>query len=258
MRMFCTIAFVMLFCVACLGQSSYQGLIPGQSTRADVERALGRPVKEVSKTLVEYKSPENLVRLYVQYRDESPTATAERIELICSVKGFGGSPCDSWSSDIQQKYKIDMSKPDAYQKVDGKAAKIQSYYGSPIFMVEWTKYDSDGAKTWAFYSKALFENAVPRRGCTGAIYGDWETNLGRMTIERAGDPTVDDNGSLDQSIKGTYSKNNGTFTGTRSRGVYEWKDSTGTGTMFIGDVMLGRSGDYRRVGARNGQRPLHG
>jgi hypothetical protein len=223
---------LLLACVTGFGQSSYKGLTPGQSTRADVDRVLGQTVKNVSKTLIEYTSPEDLVRLFVQYRDESPTAMVERIELICSVKGFDSSRCNSWFDAIQQKYRIDMSIPDAYQKIEGKALKVQSYYGSPLFMVEWTKYDADGAKTWAFYSKELFENAVPRRGCTGTMFGDWETNLGRMTIERVGDPIVDDNGSFQQPIKGTYLKNNGTFTGTRN-GIFEWKDSTGTGTIWI-------------------------
>ena len=33
-------------CAACFGQTSYKGLTPGTSTRADVERVLGRPVEK--------------------------------------------------------------------------------------------------------------------------------------------------------------------------------------------------------------------
>jgi hypothetical protein len=46
----------LLSCAACFGQTSYKGLTPGSSMRADAARVLVRPVKELSKTLVEYKS----------------------------------------------------------------------------------------------------------------------------------------------------------------------------------------------------------
>ena len=69
--------------LVCFAQSSYKGLTPGKSTRADVERAFGQPIESASKskTLIEYKSPENVGKLYVQYRDESPNAIVERIEV---------------------------------------------------------------------------------------------------------------------------------------------------------------------------------
>jgi hypothetical protein len=37
---------LLLACVPCFAQSSYKGLTPGQSTRADVERVFGWPVKK--------------------------------------------------------------------------------------------------------------------------------------------------------------------------------------------------------------------
>jgi hypothetical protein len=43
------IAPVLLTCIAGFGQSSYKGLTPGQSTRVDVERVLGRPPKHIAK-----------------------------------------------------------------------------------------------------------------------------------------------------------------------------------------------------------------
>jgi hypothetical protein len=107
----------------------------------------------------------------------------------------------------------------------------------------------------AFYSAELYEAARPKSGCTGSIFGEWETNRGLMHIERVGN----------LGLKGTYSENTGTFTGRyddkatirrsgewkrepafsilaasfeaqrRSEGAFvgEWKDNTGTGTMSI-------------------------
>ena len=47
-----TAATLLLFaCATCFGQSTYKGLTPGQSTKTDVERVLGPPVKEHSETL---------------------------------------------------------------------------------------------------------------------------------------------------------------------------------------------------------------
>src|SRR5216684_1558924 len=88
--------FALLSCSVCLGQSSFMGLTPGKSTRADVERVLGRPVKNVSETLVEYAPRQlklihagvtsNSGKIYVQYRDGSPTAVVERIEQILCAR----------------------------------------------------------------------------------------------------------------------------------------------------------------------------
>lgn len=243
-----SILFLLLTCAACFGQSTYMGMTPGKSTRADIERILGQPVQSMSETLIQYKPRWDADKIYVQYQDDSAEAIVERIELICTEKAFDTSRCYSWLSAIQQKYRIDLSIPDAYQKIkDSKSEKVLSYFGSPLFMVNWTKYEMNNSHAWAFYSKELFENAAPKRGCTGAMFGDWETNLGRMTIERDGDPIVDDSGNFQQPIKGTYSKNKGTFTGTRS-GSLDWKDDTGKGTMWM-NVMLGAdtlSGEWER------------
>jgi hypothetical protein len=217
---------------------TYMGLTAGKTTRDDIERVLGPPVRRMSPTLVEYKPRWGADQIHVQYGDGSAEAGVTRLELICSAQGFDTSRCGPWSEAIRQKYRIDMSIPDAYQKIEGKPLKVLSYFGSPLFIVHWTKYDWDGASAWAFYSKELFENVAPKRGCTGTIFGDWETNLGRMTIESVGDPILDDNGSFQQPIKGTYSKNNGTFSGSRgSLWGLGWKDNTGAGTMSIVETL---------------------
>ena len=52
-KTFCVMLVLLLACAVSVGQSSFQGLTPGQSTRSDVERVLGQPVNTVSDTLIE-------------------------------------------------------------------------------------------------------------------------------------------------------------------------------------------------------------
>ncbi|MBA3355005.1 MAG: hypothetical protein H0U18_03520 [Pyrinomonadaceae bacterium] len=223
-----TITVLLFACATCVGQSSYKGLTPGQSTRADVERVLGQPVKSVSKTLVEYESPEDDVRrLYVQYRNESPTAIVERIERTCVNDGSDAhdtcgpalnlGPLQGVLEDIEK------SSSDVKQQAPG----FVRYYGAPRFMV--FTLIAKGTNTderLAFYSKELYESVVPKSGCTGTIFGTWQTDRGRMTVQRVGD----------SGVQGTYSKNNGTFSlRVVERGGYQgtWKDNTGTGEMTL-------------------------
>jgi hypothetical protein len=110
--------------------------------------------------------------------------------------------------------------------------KYTLYYGQPQFIVE-TSIDTYPDDVWgniryAFYSKELYESAVPKGGCTGTIFGEWDTNRGRLTVARAGNST---------NVKGSYSTNKGTFTGKLTDMHYnfrgEWSDATGSGTMEL-------------------------
>lgn len=94
-RVHAILLLALLSCATAFGQATYMGLTAGKSTRADVERVLGQPVKELSKTLVEYNSPEADTKLFVQYSDESPAAVAERIELTCFNDDDAHGKCSS-------------------------------------------------------------------------------------------------------------------------------------------------------------------
>jgi hypothetical protein len=254
-------------------EPSYKGLIPGKSGKTAVGQTLGPPVRNVSPTLIEYKftevpswwpnaeSTERLStgRAFVQYRDSSATAVVERIELTCETKEYNNDSCSNAMNALAHRYAGDNIRdrlwPDA--RVSFKGGKIQVYYGAPRFIVV-TLTQKDGPvsdQRFAFYSKELYEGAAPKSGCTGSIFGEWETNRGRMIIERVGD----------LGFKGTYSAANGSFIGRydsqatilkfgllsgpagmkvvitsfamqqRPEGAFigEWKDDTGNGTMII-------------------------
>jgi len=218
------ILFLFLACATCVAQTSYKGLTPDKSTRADVERVLGRPVKSVSKTLVEYKSPEEGARLYVQYSDESPTAIVERIELTCFDDDEVHDKCGPVLNAIGQLDGVLEDASASTIKQEGRT--IIRYFGAPRFMV-WRLSGKgvNAEQRLAYYSQQLYESAVPKGGCTGTIFGMWQTDRGRMTVVRVGD----------NGIQGTYAKNNGSFDLKQVRGGYmgEWKDNTGSGRMAL-------------------------
>jgi len=239
--------FLLLALATGFGQTTFKGLTPGKSTRADVERVLGRPVKKVSETLVEYAQQQlklthtgvtlNSGKIYVQYRDGSAAAIAERIELVLC-------PRDDSSIEIQNSECKVFAMHDEYDRGPDSALsggsldalqsvgdKIIWYFGSPRYMTRTDihKTSATGSSSevrWGFYSKELYEATAPTENCTGVLRGEWETNRGRTTFTR---------GNEYGRLRGTYADNGGTFTGEiqgdNLKG--EWKDSTGSGTMFL-------------------------
>jgi hypothetical protein len=233
-----SIFFLLLTCAACLGQSSFKGLTPGKSTRADVERVLGRPVSKVSETLVEYAPPSNpaparyrvKAKVYVQYRRDS--GTVERIAVLVRGEDTNAAPAPYWQS-------FDRSYGEGWQSglVDAKIevkketkTRLVIYIGEALFAVysSTTPYSYDDDRV-EYYSRELYESAVPKTGCTGTLIGDWDSELGRMTI------TAVERTSKYRRVKGTYSKNNGSFVGLADFDSLkgEWKDATGTGTLEL-------------------------
>jgi len=233
------IAFIILLllmaCVSCFGQSTYKGLTPGKSTRADVERVFGPPAKSVSKTLAEYKAPEDIWKLYIQYSYESPAASVERIELMCE-HATGANQTGGCEKLLRQLVKDPAEKKDAYITGD-RTGKVWGnhiiYYGPPFFIVETFLDKLPTSAQWrlGLYSRELYENAVPK-SCTGVSFrGAWETNRGRMTLTE----TAEGSGPTSVNIRGAYSTNNGSIWGHQWSDTLNggWKDDTGAGTMQL-------------------------
>lgn len=231
-RIIFIILLIQFGAATCFSQTSYKGLTPGQSTRVDVDRALGRPVNSVSKTLIKYKSPDHLVSIYVQYGDDSATASVDRIELTCMKVREGTGYKTNECSKIWDK-EFDSYDARKYVSDEGQKSKDRYYFGSSRYMV-FTRMDDE--VRWAFYSKELYEAAAPKLiGCTGTILGDWETNQGRLNIVRTGDLVSDSTGEKSAPVRGTYSTNSGSFVGKlNGRAIYaDWKDDTGTGKLSL-------------------------
>ena len=212
------LTFILLACANGFGQTSYVGITPGESTRAEAEAVLGQPLRAVSKTLIEYKSPEKAGKVYVQYGDESAAARVERVELVCERRQNEPSPCWGLLLDMEKR----LTLPHDGYIMDAKImtsnalypTKRITYYGGPLFVVstDFTKTNTDYEYRLGFYSKELYEAGRPKGGCRGTIFGDWEAklstpqgerSLGLLTIER-----------LDAyRFKGSYSAAKGSITG---------------------------------------------
>jgi hypothetical protein len=263
------VLLVLLLGLTCFAQSTFEGLTPGRSTRAEAERVLGRPVKKATATLAEYKPRWNADKLFVQYGDETPAGVVERIELTCTeasgaMNADTNSGCNRLHFAVQGKYSVNVYMSDAMKRADAGSsgtAKDIYYFGQPRFMVFTEPFLNGSSRMeirWAFYSKELFEAAAPEPGCGGLrMLGVWETNRGRMSVAREG-VTVGSGLLATERVRGTYSANNGTFTGLLRMWTVEreWKDATGTGTMRITSDGQTMSGDWTRTtggGPREGK-----
>jgi len=241
------IALILLTCIASFAQTSYKGLTPGKSTRADVERVLSQPVKTVSATLLEYKEPEDFGRpegvdkIYIQYREASPAAIIERIELVCDYPGRAEDRPDGCAN-LHSRLGVGADPSvrgrmyaDLVEKESSGIFKTTRYYGSPSLLVRtWSRKGKETIQSrLGFYSVELFDSGVPKN-CTSTFLGEWETNRGRLILTdipgtHSGDENLPD-------TRGTYSMNNGALTaraGATSTLIGEWKDTTGGGTFEL-------------------------
>jgi hypothetical protein len=143
------ILFLFLACATCFGQTSYKGLTPGTSTRAEAERVLGQPVKNVSETLSEYRPQPLTSKIYVQYRKSSPVI--ERIEFLCVLEK---SDC----SDFFEQQHSAMTDDDWEGTVGDGLEKQAKYYRKPFYAVL-----TNANNKWvrlALYSRELYQAAT--------------------------------------------------------------------------------------------------
>jgi hypothetical protein len=163
------ITLLLLFFVAtCFAQTSYKGLTPGKSTRTEVERVLGRPVKSVSKTLIEYQSTTNVpLKLYVQYRDELPTAIVERIELTCFDDDELHDKCGPILNAIEELGTVLEDASASTIKQEGRV--VIRHYGAPRFAVHTHIAKGVNAEQrLAYYSPQLYETVVVSKAAAPA------------------------------------------------------------------------------------------
>src|SRR5581483_9484458 len=198
---------LLAMCAACFGQTTFMGLTPGKSTRAQAEQVLGLPVNKVSPTLAEYKERPlklthakvtlNSGKIFVQYRDDG-SAIVERIELILCGLADMNRECNVHAMHAEydpsvpdsEEVRLSGGTLDALQVISGSNRyKATWYFGPPRYMIRTDINKSSDAGSyievrWAFYSKELYEAIAPQGNCIGMLRGEWETNRGRMTITR--------------------------------------------------------------------------
>jgi hypothetical protein len=146
--------WLLLLCTTCFSQSSFYGLTPGKSTRADVERVLGQPVKEHSPTLVEYHPPQDrraaVTKVYVQYRTGSPIV--ERIEILLAQLHTRAEALE----------RVRLPERAAARGLNA-AGVLQEYFGPPFYVVlTYQDKSESGVVRYGSYSPELFNAAFAK------------------------------------------------------------------------------------------------
>jgi len=210
------ILVVLLGCGACFGQSSFMGLTPGKSTRADVEIVLGQPVREVSQTLSEYKSEKESEQIFVQYRRDS--SVVERIEAVYAAPIARSTALSSASLPSQA----------SASQVNSRG-RFEEYFTAGYVVLTYGSTDiSGGVSRVGYYSRELFESAVSKKptdiasaasnnSLSGRWSGSWKNSRGE-----SGDTSVNineqDTGTITGDENGWVIEN-----GRRSRNVLTWE-----------------------------------
>jgi hypothetical protein len=141
------ILFVLLSSFTCVSQSSYKGLTPGKSTRLDLEQVLGRPLRELSETLVEYKSDRPTQQVFVQYGRD--TGVVVRIEVAHS---------DALERSVVLR-SVDLPELSTAWQTNAKQ-KLEEYFSSKNMVLTYAGEDaSTGVSRIGYYSSELFQNA---------------------------------------------------------------------------------------------------
>lgn len=152
----------------CLGQSSYQGLTPGTSTRAEVEKSLGQPARTEGRVSA-YPAPagSEIASIVVQYRTGSDIA--ERIEV------YFPDPADR--SGVLRALKI-PDKPEATKTVNG---KLVEYFGFPalLALTHTGAAQVDGISSISYYNRDFYDRMLGKPAATSAAGDSSPTNPAR-------------------------------------------------------------------------------
>ncbi len=141
------IAFLVVATITSLGQSTYRGLTPGTSTRADVDKVLGRPTSQHSEQLFEYNKGGK--QIYIQYGMESPTAI--RIQVIYSPS--------SKRSEILAREGLPMI---ADTRRTNKQGALEEYFANSKYIVlTYEENSQNKVSQVGYFSRPLFESVTP-------------------------------------------------------------------------------------------------
>jgi hypothetical protein len=144
-----SILLLLLISGAGYGQTSFQELTPGQSTRSDVTRALGQPVRTISATILEYNPPAGIAKVEVAYSGGSDLV--ERIEVYF--------PKPISRTALIQKFNL---SPQADDRRTSAERKLVEYFGGgSLLTFTYASADSSsGVSHVGYYSEELFAAAL--------------------------------------------------------------------------------------------------
>lgn len=145
----CIIISLLLISTTCPGQSSFQGLTPGSSSRNDAARVLGQPARTLSPALVEYAPSAGIAKVEVEYRAGS--AIIERIEVYLLQPVSRAA--------LLQRFNLPQQAN--AQKTNAEGKLIEFFGGSALLALTYAKADAtSGVGNIGYYSRELFAAAL--------------------------------------------------------------------------------------------------
>lgn len=146
-----SVLLLALGCVVCYGQTSFQEITPGASTRDDVARVLGQPARSISATLFEYNPPAGIARVEVGY--SAGSSVVERLEVYF-LKPISRSA-------LLQKFNLPQQPAAKTTDAEG---KLVEYFGdSSLLTLTYRSADAaSGVSHIGYYSKELFARVVAK------------------------------------------------------------------------------------------------
>ena len=148
------LGWIVLIVATSVGQSSFQEITPGSSTRNDVTRAFGQPVRTISATRFEYNPPDGIARVEVEYAAGSSLVELMEVHFLRPVSRSG----------LVKKFGLE--EPVETSDAEG---KLVEYFGdSWLLSLTYVSADAaSGVSSVGYYSRELFEAKFPR-GTAGA------------------------------------------------------------------------------------------
>ena len=142
------LVWIVLSSALCLGQSSFQEITPGSSTRTDVARVLGQPVRSISPKLIEYAPPQGIAKVEVEYRNGS--------EIVERIEVYFVRPL-SRQAVIQQ-----FALPQVAEKKASTGSALVEYFGgASLLALTYASADAtSGISRIGYYSRDVFERVT--------------------------------------------------------------------------------------------------
>lgn len=141
------LVWTLLVVAVCFGQISFQRITPGNSTRSELTRVLGQPLRAVSATVFEYNPPAGIARVEVEYESAGEDPTIKHIEVYL--------PRPISRPALIQKFSLPQQS-DA-KKANQQGNLVEYFSGSALLALTYsTPTEIGGVISIGYYSKELF------------------------------------------------------------------------------------------------------
>jgi len=141
------LVWTLLIVAGCFGQISFQKITPGNSTRSELTRVLGQPLRAISATIFEYNPPAGIARVEVEYESAGEDPTIKHIEVYL--------PRPISRPALIQKFSLPQQ---SYARKANQEGNLVEYFsGSALLALTYsTPTETGGVTSIGYYSRELF------------------------------------------------------------------------------------------------------